>query len=587
MQSTKDVLQEEARNKVKKLKQLTGVVTVLSTTKKEISELPKGAPVLKRGTLIYDEDTKEIKVSDGVTRLDNLSDHKHPFTHAPLIHSHMFGTNQPWLLSNPKLWYRDDLVNHPELIPLEGQLITDDEAVEISKVYPGTKLLTHKIDKIENGIFVNDRLSLHVDMFDSYFLPSALFEAPLSIEDIVKSTDQWLTNSTDLNTEHWVEIVFKDGFTYKPMQYWIMPAAGTATELDKSNPTPKSWVIQGYNQETDTWEVLDTKTDITDGWENRKFRTFDIESVPNTYLKLKLIITEWNAGASADMPTGLRRFYVFGREVNSYYLPNIETPSDDFVYVIPRENLNTGLKHEDVGDIGITAVTLPLPTYRLLTDGSAKNKIDYPELFSVLQYRYDVIKLFAYTACSDGTNYDINRGWILDTDDVNFPAWIEYELPQDLSNDVIGKYAFNTTGFRKPKSWIIEGRNSLSEDFVVLQQFNLNYEDYPVDGNFMIDTIREDSVFKYIRITILSWFDIGTEPLGLLGIAFGVHLKDQFYLPNITVDNGLSYIVARNTADDTSADVIQRLQQNIIDLTHKVISLQNQVNELDPSIIKS
>ena len=38
-----------------------------------------------------------------------------------------------WDISNPRLWYRDDLVNHPELIPLEGQTIDISKIGKINK----------------------------------------------------------------------------------------------------------------------------------------------------------------------------------------------------------------------------------------------------------------------------------------------------------------------------------------------------------------------------------------------------------------------------------------------------------------------
>ena len=49
-----------------------------------------------------------------------------------------------WDIGNPRLWYRDDLVNHPELIPLEGQTIDISKIGKINKVYSGSVLLTEK-----------------------------------------------------------------------------------------------------------------------------------------------------------------------------------------------------------------------------------------------------------------------------------------------------------------------------------------------------------------------------------------------------------------------------------------------------------
>ena len=60
-----------------------------------------------------------------------------------------------WDIGNPRLWYRDDLVNHPELIPLEGQTIDISEIGNISKVYPGSVLLTEQITRLHDNVFTN------------------------------------------------------------------------------------------------------------------------------------------------------------------------------------------------------------------------------------------------------------------------------------------------------------------------------------------------------------------------------------------------------------------------------------------------
>ena len=42
-----------------------------------------------------------------------------------------------WFRGNPRLWYRPDLENHPELIPLEGQEVVLPKGSTLSKVIPG------------------------------------------------------------------------------------------------------------------------------------------------------------------------------------------------------------------------------------------------------------------------------------------------------------------------------------------------------------------------------------------------------------------------------------------------------------------
>ena len=43
-----------------------------------------------------------------------------------------------WDVANPRLWYRDDLVNHPELIPLEGQTVDYKTVSNLARVYTGS-----------------------------------------------------------------------------------------------------------------------------------------------------------------------------------------------------------------------------------------------------------------------------------------------------------------------------------------------------------------------------------------------------------------------------------------------------------------
>ena len=39
-----------------------------------------------------------------------------------------------WFRGNPRLWYRPDLENHPELIPLEGQEVVLPRGSTLSKL---------------------------------------------------------------------------------------------------------------------------------------------------------------------------------------------------------------------------------------------------------------------------------------------------------------------------------------------------------------------------------------------------------------------------------------------------------------------
>lgn len=531
------------------LKKLTAVATTMIADNTEIQQ--QSDVILPSGTLLYNSDTKELFVSNGVSPVGTIADHAHPHTHAPLIHSHIFGTNQPWLMSNPKLWYREDLQNHPELISLEGQTISDEEATKLSTVYESSTILNSEVNTLTSDGFVNDKFRIRADEFDLTHSPAALSKTTLTTEDIVKVTDQWLVSNKSTNAEHWVEYSFTSPLGYILSEYWLMPAAGTAEELAKPRPTPKSWKVEALPVDSDIWEVIDTQSNIDD-WTFLTYNVFNISSA-KPYSKVKITITAWN-DVGTNLEPGLRRLYVYGRSAGGFKLPDIPAPSADFVWVVPRDNLNTGLKHEDVGDIGITSVFTPLPAYRVAADGSAKLKTDYEELFSVLGYRHD--KLSSTNNATTSTTVSIS-----------------------LTSDVLGKYKIDTAGHKKPLSWKVEGSTDGSR-FSLIQTVTLLASNFPSDGVFYIDTTADDIAYTTIRFTFTQW-DEGDTPAGYNKLYLYTHPKDKFYLPNIPSENETTtYVVARNTADDVSHDVVQRLQQNVVNLANKVTALQAMIEDI-------
>lgn len=562
-----------------KINELKGVGNAVVATPEEIQNI--NVP-MKKGNLLYNAGTKELKVADGETPPSALPDHRHPFTHAALIHSHIFGTNEPWLMSNPRLWYVNDLPNHPELVVLDGSEITDDQAEFLSQVYPGTKILTEPLSNLTSNGFENDAVILSVDSFKGDFLGSRLFEEEITIDNLMKLVDQWLTNSSDITQEHSATITFKGGHSYRPTEYWVCPAAGTASELVKKRPTPKNWVFEGSNDQGASWTELDSHSDEpASNWNPLTMRFFSVNTL-DSFSMLRLRITEWNEGDDVSLETGLRRFWVFGRKKNVFALPNIESPHADFAWVVPYQNLNVGLKHEDIGDLGTTSL-LPnkLAPYRLITDGSAKSKETYDLLFAVLGHRYDKDAQISSLTASEGTITDTK--WDADFSDPNLASFVEITMN---TTGMLGKYTLNTAGYRIPSSWTIEGKNGDTWD--TLQSFvGMSVETFQsTGGEFFIDTTTTDKEYQIIRINFLEWNE-GEEPIGFADIHVFTHPVGQFYIPNRTVEGETSYIVSDNTAVDVTPEVIQRLQNNVIKLTQAVADLSNQVNDLDPSINSS
>ena len=338
------------------LNNIKGVSQIMQASSDLLAQIGRPFP---SGVPIYNTDTRKLAISDGISIPSALEDHQHA-AYAPRVHSHMFGTNIPWYVSNPKLWYTDDLKNHPELIPLDGSELTDEEATELSKIYPGSKILTEKVNNLTKSGYENNFMTATVDTSKGYYFGSNLFNDPLDLTNFQKTTDQWLTGDTELESEHTVTISFKGGHSYRITSYWLMPAAGLANTVYTKRPTPKSWVLEGSVNGSD-YVTIHSVNNYND-WTPLTYQVFETTGT-ESYSYLRLRITAWNAGDAVSEDTtvttslysGLRRFYVFGRKPNTFNLPVLKSPSDEFTWVVPRSSLNTGLKHEDVGDIGQTA----------------------------------------------------------------------------------------------------------------------------------------------------------------------------------------------------------------------------------------
>lgn len=564
-----------SKNQLNSLKGLCSfMVTNSAEMESQISaKFPKGTP-------IFNKDTRELLISpeDNAT-LPELLDHAHPKTHAPLVHSHMYGVNQPWFLSEPRLWYIDDLPNHPELIALDGQELTDDQATWLSEVYPGTKLATEPIQSFSDGIFENNTLTLAADTYNGDYLASHVFNDTLSIDNIFKMTDQWSTGSTELTAVHTLTVIFKNDITYRPSEYWICPANGITDKLAAKRPSPKTWFFEGSNDNS-AWDILDQQDEAEDLWEVFTFRVFPVETM-NTYKYFRLRITAWHAG-EPDSHTGLRRFYIFGRKNGIFSLPEVPSPHPSFAWVVPIKNQNVGLKREDVGDVNYTSV-LPqnLPSYRLPTDGRALDVATDQELFAAIGHQCDHQATPTASAAADGII--TNEGaWTPDFDDALYASYAEFTINAQM----LGKYVIDCTGKRKPRDWTVEGYDGTS--WVTLQTMTdvLEADFDAMNGTFFIDTTVTDISCTKIRINVTEWQE-GTDPLGFTSVKLYGHPVGKFYIPLIetSVDGVFPYIIRKNTANDVTAAIISDLQQNIIDLAQAQALLQNRVDALDPEVV--
>ena len=553
---------------------LIGVGTALRASSSEISAYNE---TLKVGSLVYNTTTRELKVADGLTPLASLPDHEHPHTYAPVIHSHMYGANQPWLVSEPRLWYFDDVENHPELVALDGSELDDEKAEQLSEVYPGSFLLSKSGLTLTSNGFENSMLTLTADEWETDYFAGNVFNDELTVSNAYKMQDQWLTTSSSLSTTHTLTVTFKGGHTYRPTEYWIIPAAGTSTAVVARRPVPKSWTFEGSNDGS-TWTVLDTHTDVAAStFEPLEVTTFAV-STNDSYAYLRLVITAWSEGDEEGMECGLRRLWIFGRKQGVFTLPNITPPSDEFVWVVPYKNMNVGLIHEDIGDVGRTALTSEnLPAYRLATDGASYAVTAYPELYASIGHTCDHLTASSATTASDGAF--TGDDWTVNTTDPATAVHVDYTLGGAMP----GFYKITAGEHKYPLSWVIEGIDS-SGNYTTLQTIEAcTAEEFEAaNGTFYLDTNLTDAAYTTIRLNVLSWNSGQAGNIGYDKIEWYTHVVNQFYVPTMTSDiaGTIPYIVADHTATDVSSAVIQRLQQNIIDLTSLVGSLQDQLTTI-------
>lgn len=541
---------KDKRNKIK------GYAAALLAKNDEIANI---AAKIISGGLVANPDTRELLIALNDTEPKNLIDHLHPYTHAPLMHTHIFGLNESWEVGNPRLWYRDDLVNHPELCALDGSDIPDYAAEKLSEIYPGTKLLTEPLDTLSSDGFSNAFVTLSVPSFKSGYTPAHLFGEELTISNFANVIDQWLLSGTTLEPTT-ISVDVRGDYDYRPDSYWIIPAAGTSTELLLKRPTPKSWKFEG-SQDGTTWEVIDQQTDYTD-WQPCALRVFPCETL-KSYFHFRLVIEEWNQGDKEDLEPGLRRFWIFGRRPGLFTLPDITSPHPDFVWVVPYREMNTSMKNEDIGDIGTTSI-LPnlLPPYRMVADGRMLSREEYPDLWQAIGW-----------TCDDRT---FNQAIEIDEDVFT----ITIDEPLCLGNYTFSQYQKPDPAEKQyPINWVLEGSTD-GETWEVISNIENNPD---IQAIYYLDTSIEEKEYTKFRFTITEW--AGTGPK-CDDVNISLHYQGYFYIPDRETPGITTYIVTQHTAHDVGSDIIQQLQDNMLKLAKAHTSLQQQLQALLPDTEK-
>lgn len=514
---------------------------------------------LPKDHLVVDNERRIIKIGDGVHTWSSTKNHTHDDQYSPIVHGHYFGYGEKWFRSCPRLWSKKDLINHPELIPCDGRFIDPEVAVFLEDIYSGTTIGTIVTENNNTGS--NYLVSAYVTGNES---PDAYsYKVFQNTENLIvlDPTDQLiLTNPITSSTQ---EVVFTWEFTHdvmKPTEYSIISSIGNTPSSIVIGP--KSWILEGCQEDSTEWEVLHSAS-TSSVWTSSMQRDFSLDGdVTNTYYqKFRLRVLEWFNSVDNTIPfpvnVGLRRLYITGKFFNKFKMPNIPSPSSEFVYVVPIKDLEVGMKHEEVGDIGYTsAYTRTLPANRLPLDGRALNINENPHLYGVCGQKYaphiqstshDILNPTTLPLMLD-IEFDSPKilGYIKITPDANV-----YPLYFTLAVYVNGTWSTIDTGTytEVPSNHIYY--------FTPTDIASTRYRLY-------IHTWSSTPISDTLHMTI-DWF--GSDP-------------GKFHIPRIVPDstsNILPYIVTQVRTEDINASIVLELQSMLVEAQRQIVTLTNRL----------
>ena len=249
--------------------------------------------------------------------------------------------NNIWFVGNPRLWWKDDLKNHPELVALDGSYIDGKLAKNLRKVYPYGELITSKTDKFTAKGFENKDIIITSKTSSALFPLSNVLNGEITENNFDHVADQFLSAEIGLDSVVCIDVTFKH-IKHMITEYWMMPASGIATDPFVLRTTPNSWELRGWMEGKDDftpgrWYTMDRRTNVTD-WTALQLQDFIVKN-PRYCDRVVLRIYKWYDCAIDDKKNGLKRFWIFGSEKHKFKLPELKSPDDNFVWVVPYNDL--------------------------------------------------------------------------------------------------------------------------------------------------------------------------------------------------------------------------------------------------------
>ena len=519
---------------------------------------------LPKDHLVVDREKRQIKIGDGENPWSNTRQHTHDDQYSPIVHGHYFGYGEKWFRSCPRLWNKKDLINHPELIPCDGRMVDTEIAMFLEDVYSGTTIgnITDipsiNTDDYRINVYYVGGEVVYDDGYKVFFPPDSL---------VVKDyDDEFRVEIDSLNTEMIFEWEFKND-VMKPASYSIVSIQGLTTLSTVLGP--KSWVLEACTEDDpDTWiELHSDSTDVV--WTSSSKQTINLDGdITNTYyLRYRLRVTEWFYDGDSPslvfpIEAGLRRFQVTGKLFNKFKMPYVPSPSPEFVYVVPMKDMEIGMKHEEVGDIGYTsAYNLTTPVNRLPLDGRALSITEEQHLYGVCGQRYSpVIK----------TTFD----------DITFYNDILVEF---TDNRILGKLVMESTIGAYPLSFVVSAL--IDDTWSIID--TVQYSDIPTDYTYHLSP--SDKTSDKYKITVITWSEALTGNPFTLSIDWCGSPADTFYIPLVT-NSGLNdrhitpYIVTKVRTEDINSSIVLELQAALIESQRQIVELTRRLVEAEVAI---
>ena len=518
-----------------------------------------------------------IKIGDGIKPFTNLMNHTHDEQYSSLAHHHYFGYGEKWMRTKPALWLRSDLPNHPELVELNGQYLDDERAAKLIDLY----VSEGRISPVATSMS-SEHYEVTASSTSPLCLPYRAFGDSITMNNFLNALDQWVTEHTGEDTEEWLSLEIKGSALYSLTAYVMVARCGTPMEPFIPSPSPKSWQVE-VSEDGSVWESIDTVIDAP-VWSTNEQRSYVLTGPVKDTRFMRIRITQWHIPENSNcvQEVGLRRIAFYGRRAGGFVLPNLPSLHPDFAWVIPIDDIGIGMKHEEIGDTGITYNTMPLlPKNRIIADGRQLLIAENEQLYGCFYQAY--AKPIAPKEMSSNIGVtDITNAEQLIIDVFNTEESHTVPFKCDMSFDDIvhlGKISIsfgNANCVAKNLEWVYFTDTGDRVTLMSVIDNTKNYLEVIIPGHLEI---------AQLSLIVHKWSS-DIAPITKILISLHGSEKGYFYLPDLTQSdsNGTPYIVTAVRTEDINSKVVLDLQQVVSDLQKQLASTIKRLSDAELEI---